>query len=83
MKSNEDVFKKSYLRKKSSYFERERQEILQYIPEDAHIILEVGCGAGHFGQILKTKGNLEVWGVELIEDMRYLQFVVIARPKSS
>ncbi len=50
-----------------TYFQRERQEMLGYIPQKSHTILDVGCGAGGFGQFLKAQRPVEVWGVELNE----------------
>lgn len=39
--------------------------MLQYIPDSCKTILEVGCGDGAFGTVLKSKFGAEVWGVEL------------------
>ncbi len=50
-----------------SYFEKERHEMLNYIPQEASIILDVGCAVGSFGQLLKEKRSVEVWGVEINE----------------
>jgi 2-polyprenyl-3-methyl-5-hydroxy-6-metoxy-1,4-benzoquinol methylase len=40
--------------------------MLQYVPKEAKIILDVGCGQGNFGLELKKRGAT-VWGIE-IED---------------
>jgi len=50
-----------------TYFQKERQEMLQYIPQKSYTILDVGCSAGVFGQSLKAQRPVEVWGVELNE----------------
>jgi 2-polyprenyl-3-methyl-5-hydroxy-6-metoxy-1,4-benzoquinol methylase len=46
------------------YFECDRQEMIACIPKDTHTVLEIGCGAGAFGRILKQNRKVEVWGVE-------------------
>jgi 2-polyprenyl-3-methyl-5-hydroxy-6-metoxy-1,4-benzoquinol methylase len=48
----------------NSYFEKARHEMLPLVPVDAHIILEVGCGKGCFGKLLKQMRTVEIWGVE-------------------
>jgi 2-polyprenyl-3-methyl-5-hydroxy-6-metoxy-1,4-benzoquinol methylase len=58
-----------YESKVSEYFQDERHEMLKYIPDASEFILDVGCGTGIFGQILKSsRNNLKVWGVELDRD---------------
>ena len=57
-----------YESKVSEYFQEERHEMLKYIPQDAQIVLDVGCSSGTFGQSLKSSRNIEVWGVELDRD---------------
>ena len=56
--------------KQSRYYRNERREMLAFIPEQASIALEVGCGTGAFAAHLKTVRQeagtpLEVWGVEM------------------
>ena len=46
------------------YFANERSELLQFIPTDIKMVLDVGCGTGMFGKRLKEKFNCAVWGVE-------------------
>lgn len=50
--------------KEESYYQGDRLDILQYVPDRALKILEVGCGEGKFAQNLITE-NREIWGVEL------------------
>lgn len=50
--------------KHASYFEHVRPEILDRIPRDAKRILDVGCGAGRLGEVLKRRQACDVWGVE-------------------
>ncbi len=47
------------------YFQHPRPEMLRYCPSSAVRILDVGCGAGVFGQGLKRTTGAEVWGIEL------------------
>jgi 2-polyprenyl-3-methyl-5-hydroxy-6-metoxy-1,4-benzoquinol methylase len=46
------------------YYEDERHEMIKYIPDEASLILDVGCASGKFGQIIKQNRSIEVWGVE-------------------
>ncbi|MFH0764092.1 MAG: class I SAM-dependent methyltransferase [Candidatus Omnitrophota bacterium] len=38
--------------------------MLSFLPQDAKKILDVGCGAGEFGLLLKSRKDVEVWGIE-------------------
>ncbi len=49
----------------SSYFANARREMAEFVPEDAHVILECGCGEGVFGAFVKEQRNAQVWGIEL------------------
>ena len=50
----------------AEYYKKERCELAALVPEDAHRILEVGCGGGHLGRVLKERSDLrEVWGVDV------------------
>jgi SAM-dependent methyltransferase len=51
--------------KPNNYFYQSRQEMLAFIPPAAQKILEVGCGGGTFGGLIKKSRNAEIWGVEL------------------
>ena len=53
-----------YKEKATSYFEYERPEMLEMIPEQARRVLDVGCGSGRFGRLVKRERGAEVWGVE-------------------
>ncbi len=52
--------------KKDSYYENERYDILPFIPETCKLLLDIGCGTGGFGALVKEKLDTEVWGVEPI-----------------
>ena len=53
-----------YESKAASYFAEQRLEMLPFIPLSCSRLLEVGCGAGTFGERLKRTRKIEVWGVE-------------------
>lgn len=53
--------------KPGDYYLRERSEMLGYIPKIVRKILDAGCGAGLFGEQIKQKLNVEIWGVEIDE----------------
>src|SRR5580704_10056039 len=51
----------AYLR----YGRHERPELMPFIPETAHSLLDVGCGAGEFGRCLRRlRPKMELWAVE-------------------
>lgn len=47
------------------YFSQAREEITEFIPKTARLLLDVGCGDGSFGMLVKKTIKAEVWGVEL------------------
>jgi 2-polyprenyl-3-methyl-5-hydroxy-6-metoxy-1,4-benzoquinol methylase len=54
-----------YAAKPDDYFGHFRPEILRFVPEGCKSVLEVGCGAGAFGESLKdARPDCEVWGIE-------------------
>jgi 2-polyprenyl-3-methyl-5-hydroxy-6-metoxy-1,4-benzoquinol methylase len=59
------LLQQAYQPKDSTYFQVERSEMLPYIPQPVHTVLDVGCGEGGFGYLLKTRHDAEIWGVEL------------------
>ena len=51
------------------YYKKERRELAVLIPEKAEKILDIGCGGGHLGRLLKSQvEGREVWGVEVNSD---------------
>ncbi|TKJ42304.1 hypothetical protein CEE37_01090 [candidate division LCP-89 bacterium B3_LCP] len=46
------------------YFSNIRPEIIEFVPQDVKKVLEVGCGYGFFGAMIKQRNGAEVWGVE-------------------
>ena len=52
-------------RKPKYYFIQAREEMLSFISPSARRILDVGCGAGNFGALVKSHTGGEVWGIEI------------------
>lgn len=50
--------------KPSDYFEYARPEMLPFVPPECRRALDVGCGQGNFGELLKKNRPVEVWGIE-------------------
>lgn len=46
------------------YYSFARQQMMAFIPSGCRRVLDVGCGAGVFGALLKQEHGIEVWGVE-------------------
>ncbi len=53
-----------YETKPASYFELARAEMVPFIPAQCQRLLDVGCGRGNFGELLKKQLKVEVWGLE-------------------
>lgn len=51
-------------REHDGYFSLDRPEMLQYVPQSAKMVLDVGCGTGVFAAHLKAARSATVWGVE-------------------
>jgi SAM-dependent methyltransferase len=51
----------------SWYYTVTRREMLKYIPNGSRRILDVGCGNGGFGDIIKQYLRIEVWGIDVEE----------------
>lgn len=47
------------------YYGEVREDVLPFIPPDAHDVLEVGCGNGATGRLLQERLGCRVTGVEL------------------
>ena len=53
-----------YETKPEIYFDQARAEMLAFLPPDCQRVLDVGCGRGNFGALLKKNRAVEVWGLE-------------------
>ncbi|MCZ4221803.1 class I SAM-dependent methyltransferase [Pedobacter rhodius] len=62
--------KAQYLHKDSNYYQHERHEMIKYIPTNAKNILEIGCGDGSFGAMIKENIQCRYWGIE--PDSRFI-----------
>ena len=51
--------------KQMDFYSYPRAEMLEFIPSSSRRILDVGCGDGSFGAVVKQKVEAEVWGVEI------------------
>ncbi len=46
-------------------YDFDRHELLPFVPASARTVLDVGCGSGAFGRLLRaTRPGLELWAVE-------------------
>jgi SAM-dependent methyltransferase len=57
--------KQDYQEKPQEYWEYLRPEMVSMIPQGVRRVLEVGCSAGAFGELVKRKLGCEIWGVEV------------------
>lgn len=57
-----------YTDKSKKYYTNSRPEMQELLPENVKKVLDVGCGNGAMSAGLKEKQNLEVWGVEFMEN---------------
>ena len=58
-----------HLKKRASYYEHPRRELLPFIPFRSRSVLDIGCGAGALLNVLKTERKVqEVAGVEIIPE---------------
>ena len=60
MRSKEDLSSTNTL----DYFKCSRKEILKFIPSSCRTLLDIGCGAGSFGDLVKKNFDAEVWGID-------------------
>ena len=53
-----------YQDKDEAYYNHNRPELLKFVPGGIKNALDIGCGTGNFGQLLKSKFDVNVWGIE-------------------
>lgn len=56
------------LEKPIGYFTNDRAEMINFLPNQIEKVLELGCGEGGFGAMVKARFNAEVWGIEYEND---------------
>lgn len=54
--------------KSYDYFEFDRPDVRSLVPSSCHRILDLGCGGGRMGHVLKSERNCSVVGVEANHD---------------
>lgn len=54
----------SYEEKPEAYYANARPEMLEFVPQNVCRALEIGCGQGEFGALLKARQTVELTGVE-------------------
>jgi len=42
----------------------QRKELIPFVPDKARRIIDVGCSTGQWGALLKSRREIEIWGVE-------------------
>jgi ubiquinone/menaquinone biosynthesis C-methylase UbiE len=52
---------------KKEYYQLDRVEMLDFVQMKPTTCLDVGCGEGNFGKVLKQHFGSEVWGIEPVE----------------
>ena len=56
-----------YENKKQDYFGTPRREMLDFIPVEVNSVLEIGCGSGAFGALVKQQRGCRYTGDELMD----------------
>lgn len=55
------------------YYSSEREEVAKLVPQAARYVVDVGCGAGGLGRLLKRqRPGIEVRGIEIVPDQAEL-----------
>lgn len=60
-----DVETEDLKRKPEGYYNQVRPVMIEFIPQNARTMLDMGCGEGLFALQVKKKYGTEVWGIEL------------------
>lgn len=51
------------------YYESQRGDMVSFLPEHYHRVLELGCGDGGFSQTLNS--DAEIWGIEPFGEVKF------------
>jgi len=51
------------------YYRNPRLEQVTRVPEGVKRVLDVGCGAGAFGSLVRSEHAAEIWGIELVPEV--------------
>lgn len=66
--------------KPADYYRYARKEMLPFFPTNPGRVLDVGCGSGRFGELLKDSfAGVEVWGVEPVAEAQAVAAGVLDR----
>jgi 2-polyprenyl-3-methyl-5-hydroxy-6-metoxy-1,4-benzoquinol methylase len=57
-------YEQLYEGKQDGYYFHGRPEILPFVPLSTRNALDVGCGNGAFGMMLKNQRSCKIWGIE-------------------
>lgn len=52
----------------NDYYNQARPEVAALVPSHCRRVLEIGCGCGEFGRLLRSRGH-HVTGIELVPEM--------------
>lgn len=61
----------AYQDKKEGYFAATRPEMLDFIPVGVKTVLDIGCGEGYFGALVKRERQCKVIGVEHVAQIAH------------
>jgi 2-polyprenyl-3-methyl-5-hydroxy-6-metoxy-1,4-benzoquinol methylase len=54
--------------KPPGYYSLGRQDLLDLLPRPVGRVLDIGCGEGGVGRILRDEGADAIWGIEIVPD---------------
>lgn len=64
MNNQYSELEQNYSNKDNDYYDMSRSELVDFIPAKAKSVLDIGCGSGNFGEIIKRARDCRVWGIE-------------------
>jgi len=59
--------KERYEEKRDGYYDQDRSSLLPFLPQHFKEVLDIGCGQGAFGALLKARFGCTVTGIEFVE----------------